>query len=222
MSINRQSSFWGSHSPLGGLAGAGLLIMASARLSWAITVAGSLIFVYGLSSFSYTFLANIIGGKFFPNRGKKSVYSCISCFWGTIYLFLFWLLCPFAAIEVFFLLMLVPLYCANCTVAIQISLLKNTNKTNIDISEYVTQALSQAAVLSVLIIAFSILREPLSYCSLTFPGTYQGMITIMYFNENAFFPIGIFSSSAGALLLLGFITCLYQYTRSNIFPGETK
>jgi len=234
--LSRQYSFWGSLSPLGGLAGASLLIMASARLSWAITVAGSLFWVYGLTALTYSFLFTNFGGKFFPVKGRAIVYTCIAAFFGSLYLFMFWLLCPFAALEVFMLLLLVPLFCAGSGITLLLSSAAkksvtadgNTRyynvpeKSNIDIFEYISIAVSQAAFLAVLMIAFSIIREPLSYCSLSFPGTYRGMITIMYFNENSFFPIGIFSNSAGALLLLGYLVCLYQYGKDRFSPGDNK
>ena len=210
MSLDRQHSFWGYLSPLGGLTGAGLLIMASARLSWAITVAGSLFWVYGFTSFSFALLSSLIGDKFFPVNGRTAVYTCLASFWGILYMFLFWILSPFAALEVFMLLLLVPLFCASSSITQDSS----------EISDNVTNAFSQAAIIACLIILFSIIREPLSYCSLSVPGTYHGMITIMYFNENSFFPIGIFASSAGALLLLGFIICLYQYTKNFIVSGD--
>jgi len=220
MSINRQHSFWGPDSPLGGLTGAGLLIMASARLSWAITVAGCLFWVYGLTTFTFTLLSSVLGKKVFPAKGGKVLYVCLASFWGNLYLLLFWLLCPFAAYEVFLLLLLIPIYFANSEIIEQFaSLPENSNH---DIFEDVSDAVSRAAVLSVLMILFSVIREPFSYCSLSFPGTYQGMITIMYFNSNSFFPIGIFSVSAGALILLGYLICLYQYTKSYIFHGEIK
>jgi len=218
MNISRQYSFWGSLSPLGGLTGAGLLIMASARLSWAITIAGSLLWVYGLTAFVFSFLSSTLSNKFFPVKGRTTFYTCLAAFFGSVYLLLFWLLSPFAALEVFMLLLLVPLFCAGSGIAQQIS--SASEKLQIDTFEYVSDAVSQAASLAGLLIAFSIVREPLSYCSLSLPGTYQGMITIMYFNENSFFPIGIFSSSAGALLLLGYFTCLYQYGKDKFFPGE--
>ena len=226
MSLNRQHSFWGSLSPLGGLTGAGLLIMASARLSWAITIAGSLFWVFGLTTFTFVFLLSVIGNKFFPVTGRATLFTCIAAFYGTIYLFMFWLLCPFAAFETFILLMLVPLFCASSGIVEQIqeqtekSQSKQQENINIDIFEYVSDGVSQAASLAGLIIAFSILREPLAYCSLSFPGSSQGMITIMYFTAGAFFPIGIFSSSAGALLLLGFIISLYQHNKAKIFSGR--
>jgi len=218
MSINRQHSFWGALSPLGGLTGAGLLIMASARLSWAITVAGSLFWVYGLTTFTYAFLLSVLNKNFFPAAGRVSIYACLAAFFGSIYLFLFWLLCPFAAFETFALLLLVPLFCAGSG---NIDQIKSPNeKAQYDVLDYVSDSIAQAASLAGLIIVFSIVREPLAYCSLSFPGTSHGMLTIMYFRAGAFFPIGIFSSSSGALLLLGFIICLYQYNKVKMFSGR--
>jgi len=220
MSINRQHSFWGSDSPLGGLTGAGLLVMASARLSWAIVIAGGLFWVYGFTTFTFSLLASALGNKYFPVRGGKILHICLASFWGTLYLLLLWLMCPIAAYEIFLLLLLIPVYFVSSNILEQFVL--SPDEANHDIFEDVSYAFSQAAVLAILIILISIIREPLSYCSLTFPGSYQGMITIMYFNSNSFFPIGIFSVSAGALILLGYLVCLYQYSKSYIFHGEIK
>jgi hypothetical protein len=219
MSINSQTSFWGSQSPLGGLTGASLLILASARLSWAIAVTGALFWVYILTAFSFTFLSKT-AKKAFPTQGMKALYICFASFWGSIYLFVFWLLSPFAALEVFLLLMLVPLFCAESGVIEKFSF--PASNSNIDIMECISEAASQAATLAFLMVVFSIVREPLSYCSLSFPGSYQGMITIMYFTENNFVPIRLFSSSAGALMLLGYIICLYQRHKSMILPGDGR
>jgi hypothetical protein len=151
--------------------------------------------------------------KIFPVEGRGYVFTCIASFFGGIYILFMWLLCPFAAFEMFFLLLIVPLFCASSDIIEQtVSSQDNT----VDIANDVSEAISQAAVLAGLIIVFSIVREPLSYCSLSLPGTPGGMVTIMYFKSNSFFPIGIFSSSAGALLLLGYIICLYQYGKNAI------
>ena len=239
MNLSRQYSFWGSLSHLGGLAGAGLLVMASGRLSWAVTITGSLLWVYGLTAFTYTFLITSLGHRFFPVQGKIPVFTCIASFFASIYIFLFWLLCPFAALEVFIQLLLVPLFCAASGIvqnipAPELQIADDSKKQgssqppkivfnpSVDVFEQISNAVSQAVSLSILIIAFSIVREPLSYSSLSFPGTYHGMMIIMYFRDNFFFPIGIFSQSAGALIILGYVTCLYQYGRSKLFPGENK
>jgi hypothetical protein len=209
MSLNRQHSFWGSLSPLGGLTGAGLLIMASGRLSWAITVAGCLFWVYGLTALTFASLESVGKKKLLPANGRGIFFICLAAFFSSIYLLLFWLLCPFAALEVFMLLLLVPLFCVSPDFVQQMQSM--TEGAYIDVFESVLDAVSQAASLAGLLIAFSIIREPLSYCTLSFPGTYQGMVTIMYFKAGTFFPMGIFAASAGALLLLGYLICLYQY-----------
>jgi len=220
MSASRQHSFWGSLSPLGGLTGAGLLIMASSRLSWAITVAGSLFWVYGLTTLIFvSFLSsNKIKNKFFPVAGRVTLFTCIAAFFGSLYLLLFWLLCPFAALENFLLILLVPLFCSGSGIIEKI--LTQPEKHQSDVLENVTDAISQAATLAGLIVAFSILREPLAYCSLSLPGSFAGMVTIMYFKAGTFLPIGILSSSSGALLLLGFIISLYQQNKTKLFPGR--
>ena len=216
--MGRQYSFWGSLSPLGGLTGAGLLVMASTRLSWAITVSLGLLWVYGLTALAFTFLTSETCKKFFPKGGRYPIFTCVASLFGSVYLLLFWLLCPFAALEVFLPLLLIPLFCTESGIFERIvSPLENSR---LDIFDHVSEAVSQAAVLCGLIIAFSILREPLSYCSLSFPGTSQGMITIMYFASGPFFPIGVFAPSAGALLLLGYFICLYQYCKNVFLPGE--
>jgi len=229
MHLNSQHSFWGNLSPLGGLTGAGLLIMASARLSWAVTIAGSLFWVYGLTTLTFTLLLSSIGNKFFPVSGRITLYACLAAFFGSLYLFMFWLLCPFAAFETFMLLLLVPLFCASSGIIEQIQaqsekissgLLQKHDSSSIDVFEYVSDAVSQAVSLAGSIVAFSIIREPLAFCSLSFPGSAQGMMTIMYFKAGSFFPIGIFTSSAGALILLGFIICLYQHNKAKLFSGR--
>lgn len=216
-SIRDQHSFWGNLSPLGGLSGAGLLIMATARLSWAITIAGCLFWVYGLTVIAFSLLCSS-GKKIFPAQGRSLIFTCLASFFGSLYLLMIWLLCPFAVFEVFLPLLLVPLYCAGSGIRERVI----SEISHADVFDHVSEAASQAAVLAGILIAFSIIREPLSYCSLSFPGSAQGMVTIMYFNQGPFFPVGIFAPSAGALLLLGYFVCLYQYGKSVFFPGDVE
>jgi len=218
--INRQNIFWDSLSPLGGLTAMGILIMASARLSWAIIVSGCLLFVYGITVFSFVFLINNTGKKIFPQNGRKTLFICFASFWGCIYVFLIWLFSPFAALETFLVMMLVPLYCASSGIAEKICFPQE--KSSLDIFEFVSESVTDAAVISVILIAFSIIREPLAYCSLSLPGTFRGMIMIFKFNENSFLPIRLFVSSAGALILMGYILFIFQLSKSIMFPGNRR
>ncbi|MDR1869987.1 MAG: hypothetical protein LBQ82_08380 [Treponema sp.] len=220
MSIKEQHSFWGSLSPLGGLSGAGLLIMSSARLSWAVTTALGIFWVYGLTSFAFSFLLSETGRKFLPKLGRIHIFTCMASFFGSVYLLLFWILCPYAAYEVLVPLLLIPLFCSGSGTFERIVSLSDSHTA--DVFDLISDAVSQAAILAVLLIVFSIIREPLSYCSLSFPGTSQGMVVIMYFKAGSLFPMEIFAASAGALLLLGYFICLYQYSKSVFFPGEDE
>jgi hypothetical protein len=212
MSYNRQHPFWGSLSPLGGLSGAGILIIASARLAWAITISGGILWVYALTTLIFSFLSSGICRKFFPAEGRKMIFTCLASFLGCVYLLFLWLICPFAAFEVFLPLSLVPLFYAS------LGLTEETS--HLDIADNVSQALTQAAVLSGVLIAFSIIREPLAYCSLSLPGTHLGIVKFISFKEGSFFPIGITAVSGGALLLLGYFTGLYQYCKNVFYPRE--
>jgi len=217
MKSEYQDPFWGSLSPLGGLSGAGIVIMASGRLAWAVTVSGALLWVYILSVLASVFLSSAACRKIFPIGGRSSVFTFISSFFGCLYLLLFWILCPFAAMEVIFPLMLVPLFCAGS--GIFRSILSAGENTSLDIIETVSKAASEAAILSLLVIIISLIREPLAYCTLTLPGTYRGIVTLISFKEGFLFPVHIFTGSAGALLLLGYITGLYNYLKKNNHPG---
>lgn len=217
MSITSQNHFWGTLSPLGGLTGIGIIVMASARLSWAVVVSAAFFWVYALTSLSFSFLLNL-NSKFFPKSGRNAVFTCIASFWAGIYIFLFYLICPFATLEVFMILMLVPLFLAGSPVMKEI--FPSGEKNNIDIFECLSETVSIAVVMSALLIIFSVIREPLAYFSLSFPGSYKGMIFIFKFSENLFMPVRIFVSSAGALLLLGYLTGLYQYMKNSGFSGR--
>lgn len=220
MIISRQSYFWDSLSPFGGLTGLGILIMASSRLSYAITVTGCLIWVYGLTAFTYSILLKTVGNKIFPKNGRTVLYTFFASFWSSIYIFLFWFLCPFAALEVFLLMMLVPLFCASSGIFEQFS--SSSRNSSEDIFDFITESVSHTFVLASLLIAFSIIREPLAFCSLSLPGSYRGIIKIIHFNENSFLPVRLLISSSGAFILLAYFAGLYQYTKGNIFPGVRR
>jgi len=89
-----------------------------------------------------------------------------------------------------------------------------------DMQTIVMGAAVESAILSALIIIVSIIREPLGYCTLSLPGSSLGFIDLFSFKGNGFFPVRIFASSAGTVLLLGYILCLYRYFRSVHAPME--
>jgi hypothetical protein len=72
------------------------------------------------------------------------------------------------------------------------------------------------------IVSFSLVREPLGFLSLSFPGGAQGIVKIFSSEKEGFFPILIVSVSSGALLLLGYGVSLYWYLRSKSGHGSDE
>jgi hypothetical protein len=221
MNYKYQNPFWGSFSPLGGLTGFGLLIIASSRLSWAILVAVSIIWVYIICGILGSILSSKKINKFFPVHGRVSIYTCLAFLFSAIFLFLIWMFSPLASLEVFLPVLLIPFFyigsgCFN-------DILKSENVSadiSVNIKRNVISSASEAVILAVILIAFSIIREPLSFNTLTVPGTNKGSIALLSFKEDAFFQIKILANSAGALLLLGYSIGIYKYLRSIYAPLE--
>jgi hypothetical protein len=199
--------FWGTFSPLASLTGGGLLVMATGRLAYAIVAAGALVWTYSLSA-----LAFFPGRRVFPERGKNPVLVFLSAFIGSIYLLLLCFASPILGMETFFFVSLTPLLCTGS------GLFERIN--SLDLDEAVSRAFGEAAVFGGLLIAFSLIREPLGYFSLSLPGGVHGIIKIFSSEEETFLPIHIIAGSAGALLLLGYGVSLYRSFRSRQIPME--
>ena len=193
--------FWGPHSPLSALGGAGLIIMASGRVSFALISGITLIWVYGLSALVYSGSRPIL-----PVRGRMIVLLFLSTFLCGIFLFLLSLLNPLLVIGMEFFLLLIPVCCLGS------GLFNGTE--SVYPGELVTRALLEAVVLAVIILAFALLREPLGMGTLSLPGGVQGIVELFSPDDDGgFIPVRILSASAGGLLLLGFGISLFRYFR---------
>jgi hypothetical protein len=199
--MNESHPFWGVHSPLAALAGGGLVIMASCRLAFALTIFGALVWVYVLSALTASAACPV-----FPVKGKKIVLLFLSSFTGSIYLLVIFFVSPMLALQVFFMVSLVPLVCAGSGV------FDRTN--DMDGGDAAAAAFSESAVLGLVIAALSLIREPLGFLSLSLPGGTAGFVRIFVLPGGNFFPVGIISSSAGALILLGYAVSIYRRANS--------
>ncbi|GHV71037.1 hypothetical protein AGMMS49928_21160 [Spirochaetia bacterium] len=197
----RSHLFWGAHSPLSALSGMGLLIMASGRTAFALITALSLLWVYGLTV--PVFFASF---KILPPKGKIFIQIFLSAFFGSVFVLLIWLFSPFLAMETGFLLTLVPAVCISSGIFSRME--------DPDPLKIFTRSLSEAGVLGLLILALALIREPIGYASLSLPGGNRGIVEIFSGGgENSFFPVHIATSSAGALLLLGYSLALFRHLR---------
>ena len=191
-------------SPAAVLPGCGLLIIASGRLSHALTVVGALVWVYGLTT-----LVIYAAAKFFPRHGRTILISFLASFMAAVYLFILWLLSPLCALESFFAVSLVPVFYMSSGAS------KRFNALSAEDSFFI-----EALSLGVLLLGFAIIREPLSFVSLSLPGGPQGSVMLFTFGLESFLPVQLIGSSSGALLLLGYFWALYK--RMNKKPDGDK
>jgi len=184
-------------SPAAVLPGCCLLIIASGRLSHAITVAGALAWVYGLTT-----LVIYAASKFFPRHGRTILISFLASFMAGCYLFILWLFSPLCALESFFAVSLVPVFYISSGAS------KRFNALSAEDSFF--SSFFEALSLGVLLLAFAIIREPLSFVSLSLPGGPQGSVMLFSFDVESFLPVQLIGSSGGALILLGYFWALYK------------
>ena len=203
--------FWGSHAPLSALSGGALIILASTRFSFALICAGALIWVYGLSALIFSAARQIM-----PSRGRSVILLFLSAFLCGIFMFLVGLLNPLLILGMGFFLILVPPYCLS------------TGLFEASGSEYpgevFSRAMLEAIVMANVILALALIREPLGMGTLSFPGGVQGIVELFSSQEDGFVLARLLSSSAGGLLLLGYVTALYRYfrERSGSVPEEQR
>ncbi|GHT70420.1 hypothetical protein FACS1894110_21970 [Spirochaetia bacterium] len=197
---------WGAHSPLSTLAGGGILILSSSRFSFALVSAGSLLWVYCLTA-----LVIYAARPIFPQNGRQGLYVFLSAIIGSLYLLLLWFISPLLVLDTFFFLILSPV----CFIAS--GLLERLGLENYSeppkIEAVLARSFSEAAALGVLSLALALIREPIGFAVLSFPGGAQGIVTLFAAEEEGFFPVRIVAASAGALVLLGYGIALFRRIR---------
>jgi len=185
-------------SPVAALPGCGLLIIASGRLSHAVTVTGALVWVYGLTS-TIVYAA----AKIFPKRGRTVLISFLSSFLSAVYLFLLWLYSPLCALETFFAVSLVPVFYMASGIPGRFDALSAEDS--------FFSSFFEAFSLGVLLMAFALIREPLGFVSLSLPGGAQGSYMLFSLKSESFLPVRLLASSCGTLVILGYFWSLYRY-----------
>ncbi|GHV92352.1 hypothetical protein AGMMS50268_28550 [Spirochaetia bacterium] len=213
--------FWGSASPLAALSGGCLLILASSRLSFALINAGSLIWVYCLTSLTIFAARPIL-----PQKGKQWVFIFLSAIIGSLYLLILWFVSPLLVLDTFFFLILSPVCCiASGLFERMWPVLEgprgSTRFPSPEIAEVFSRSFTEAWILAALILALSLIREPIGFASLSFPGGVHGIVTLFSAKNEGFFPIRLAASSAGALILMGYGIALYKRLRwQYVHEGE--
>lgn len=191
--------FWGSYSPLSSLAGAALIVLASARFSFALICTGALIWVYGLTALVYS------GGRsIMPTRGRMIILLFLSAFISGIFMLFVGLLNPLLILGTGFFLVLIPPACLGSAFY--------ENSDSMELIEVFSRSLLEAMVLGGIILALALVREPLGMGTLSFPGGAQGIVELFGSQDTENFVLVRFLSvSAGAFLLLGYGIAVFRY-----------
>jgi len=192
--------FWGKHSPFSSLSGAALLIIASSRIAFAIICSLALVWVY-----VFVLAAAKLGGSYFPLWGRNAVLVFISSLAAGIFLLLLWIFNPVLALESSFFVFLVPVTFIASGLSGRVL--------DYDIGEVLSQALAESLLLGVLILGFSLIREPLGFGSISFPG-----FDIVRFAKNE--PMHFLQASSGAMIILGYVIAVYRRMRNDIVNSE--
>ena len=195
--------FWGKHAPLSTLTGAALIIMASSRLAHGILCFGAILWVYCLTALIYFSAKSIM-----PTKGRMIILLFLSSAACSIFILLMSLINPLLLSGTWFFLVLLPPFCIGS------GIFEDTG--SIETREILPRTALEGSILGLLIIAISLIREPLGLGSLSFPGGIWGIIEIFGSPEDSegFFPIRFFSIPAGGFLILAFVVAVFRYFQS--------
>ncbi|MDR2794062.1 MAG: hypothetical protein LBB61_10450 [Treponema sp.] len=189
--------FFNTQNPLFTLMCVGLLLFSSSRLSFGIVITVALVWVYVLTA-----LAVFAARPLLPHEGKIIVVVFLSSFITAVFLFVLWFISPLLTVELLYVTLLVPVSFLG---RFPLEKLEPLN-----ISETVFETMSGACVTGIIIIALSLIREPLGFMALSLPGGAQGFIELFNASDKTdFFPIRTLATVSGALLLLGYIIALF-------------
>ncbi|MDR1074435.1 MAG: hypothetical protein LBL45_12340 [Treponema sp.] len=206
MTKNAIQIFFNTHNPLFTLMCMGLLLFSSSRLSFAIVIAVALVWVYVLTA-----LALFAARPILPKEGRGAVMVFLSSLITLFFLFILWFISPLLTIELLYVTLLVPVSF--------IGAFPREKLDSLNASETMVETLSQTGAIGCVIIALSLVREPLGFMTLSFPGGVQGFIELFNGSDATdFFPLRILAVASGAFFLLGYMTALF-YTIIKRFRG---
>jgi hypothetical protein len=179
------------------MSGTALFIIASSRFSYAIIAAGALLWVFILSAFINTARHGIVS-----KIRHKMLNVLLSSFAGSLYFFLLYMLNPLLAMETSLICSLVPVFFIGSKFC--------TALENLPADDIFYESRYEPLSLGGLTIAFSLIREPLGFATLSLPGGKYGIIELFNKQGSYLYSIQLISSSTGALFLLAYIMVILR------------
>jgi hypothetical protein len=190
--------------PISSMSGLVLFMVAGSRLSYAMIAACALLWVFLLSSFT-----NILVRGIDSDMGRMMLNVMISSFASGLYYLFLYLLNPLLAMETVLICALAPVFFMGC------GFRETLGKPSA--GELFRKAVREPLSLGVVTIAFSLIREPLGFATLSIPGGVRGIIELFNSDGHYIYTVQLISSSTGALFLLAYIMIALRYMDAGRF-----
>jgi hypothetical protein len=185
---------------LSSLACAGLLVVATGRLAYALTVGLALVFVYLCSIVSLW-----AGLPLVSDRIRGGIAVILSSLFAAVYLLVLSLISPLLVQEVSFFVLLAPI------VFIASGIVDRSIKD--EVGAAVGRASIESGSILALLVAFALVREPLGYGSLSVPGS-DGIIVVLGSGTAPVLAVRAVASSVGGLILTAYAVFAFRKLRA--------
>jgi hypothetical protein len=217
------ATFWSSDGPLASLACAGLVVMASGRLAYALTAGLALVFVY-----LFSVLCLSAGKPLISDNIRGAVAVILSSFFAALFLLVLSLLSPLFAQESSFFVSLTPIVFVASGIA---------DRSGRDpVSDGLLRALIEAVLVLSLLVAFSLVREPIGYGALSLPGMdgepigygalslpgMDGLSVVLGSDKVPVFAIRTAAVTVGGFILLAYVVVVYRKMRATIIEDGSE
>ncbi|MDR0409294.1 MAG: hypothetical protein LBH18_02725 [Spirochaetaceae bacterium] len=189
-------------SQISSMSGIALFIIAGNRLSYAIVAACALIWVSVISA-----ALSIVMRRVKSKTRIRMLGVIVSSFAGSLYLFLLNLMNPLLAMESVLICMLAPVFYMGG----KFRACSEDVPEGATVGEFLQNALFESVALGALTLAFSLIREPLGFATLTVPDVRRGIIALFNSKDSYPYSVQLISSSTGALFLLAYIMVILRY-----------
>lgn len=156
MSQYNRSYPWGYISPLMSLTGIPLMVAASGRLSFSVVVC---LLLPGIYAFTLSIIH--LGKPIIPEKYRNIIIIMILTFISSFLYLIVKMIHPVFALELYFIIFLIPL------TFLSSEIVQRTDK--LSLSEGIVLGIKEALILGGLIIAVSLIREPLGYGTFSIP-----------------------------------------------------
>ena len=187
---------WGTNSPLMALTSLALIVIASGRLSFALITLFLLVCIYAFS-LSVIQLAK----SYIPVKFKTAIVIMIAVFAASISYFFLSLINPVSGLMFNFMVFLIPLSFLSSNIVKRVEKFMP--------GESILQGVKEALALGIILVAISLIREPLGYGTLSFPFQ-ENMVNLFPDGTRERLTLRGFTISAGVFFL---IACMIAIIR---------